>query len=856
MLNATLNRQDILTALDSLVRVAPRRGTVPIVAGVLIETRGDAVRLSCCDFDLVLSVDVPAYPVTSAGALVVNCATLADLVKKTPKGSQVEFRTVDDGARLEVIAGRTRSKVQTLSTARDAFPSLKPVDYAGAFTHGAIDLARMLSSVAPAFSVDPCRCYLHGAFLHCDAGRLAVAATDGHLLLVDVRDNAGAVAAISAIDAKEPGLLIPAPVVDLLARLVKSGLACGTATVSVSESRLLIAAGAVTLDAKAIDGTFPDYRRVIPTVARVGTWTVDGAAALAFYASQPATTGRGNQPGVAAAFWHAQPIETRTASGTGFAWSTAPGTYTGQALTRGLQPRIAKAAFQFFADAGAVAVELFENPESPLAMKAEHKPGAFALAMPVRCEFEPAPAVADLVAPYEAAFPGMARDLSTVENGCQSPGGTGPRVATPREIGAYLADLLERAGFNRDAKPVDPVASLGRAVTYGAKLTRIADAPADEPQQFSEGSFSLLIPGGLRTGERVTLETLDESGRSIKAQPLTMADGKMTARAGGLSISPADVAAIVGPFEPVGLPMRRKGRKAAPVAIVAPVAPVDAPSVELEPVRVEIPGSDAVLINWQAVDAMASPAPVDVDPVEPVDLVRPVTVDAPAPDLVASDAGDFAARLARIEAALGLVAPAKRSPSHAAAIRRAWSARNAARAARKDAGDWQAIAEQGAAHVDRARAERDAATARAIASDKAARDAVERAAVAVDKAERALRERDAARLESGERVDLVAAVDEARKAARHYSAQADALGARLRSTLCAKRQLVRRGARLRADIKAARSQADGLAVNLQALTRRTVADGERIASLSARVANLTGSDLVDQPRPSFIMTSR
>lgn len=912
--SATVARAALLSALDALCRVAPTRSTFPVLSSVLVDVRGDKAGLSAFDCDTSLRVDLDAYAVDGAGSLAVDARTLRDLVRKTPRGAQIELRPVDDGAGLQLVTGRTRARLNCVDMKGDAFPAFKPVDYAGAFVMGARMLSRMLSSVAPAFSDDPTRYYLGGAFVHCEGERLAIAATNGHLLLRDLVDAPGAVASIRGAkpvsnNQREPGLLVPAPVVDLLARLVKAELATGSASVAPAcdGSRLFIKAGAVTLEAKTIDGTFPDYRRILPgAVDPVGAWKVDGADALAFYQAQPAPSGRAIQPGVAASYVTGRAIETRTGGEGGATWSTAPGTYEGVDLVRALQPRVARAAFQFFADAGAVVAELFADPDSPLAMRAIGKPGAIALAMPVKSPFEPAPVA--VAAPYEPAFPGMAADLSALETGCKDPGGKGPRQPTARELGAYLADLLQRAGFPSTLKPVEPVTgALEAGVTYGLAVARAPDAPRDEPKQYSDGSFTLLIPGGRRNGEAVSLDVLDESGAVARSQPLAMAPGKMTAKAGGLTISAADVADAVGPFEPVGpVAKGRKARTAPPVAPVAPVEPVDAVpappapvSAPVEPVApvsaplaalhyhtsgavargeaVAIVAVDAAPVDVQpdAVDvaagaylanpdpdrepalraavesALANAAAVDVQPLEPVTAppVEPVAVDlVPAPH---ADAESFAARLARIEAALGLVEPApiaKRTASHVRAVRLAWRNRRQERAERN-------AHDLALRNLDAARAERDAERCRAANLDSLVDAANARAAAAVDAAERAIAERNASRLESAERAEYRAEIDSARRSAAALSNQAAHNLTRAKRAELQRATLARGAARLRQQVKASRAMADGLAVNLQAMTRRAVDDAQSLDALRARIASLTGAT-VDQPRPSFIMSSR
>ncbi len=254
-MKATIERATLLKGLGHVHSVVERRNTIPILSNVLIEAEEDGgLRLMATDLDLQINERVEAN-VTDPGATTVPAHTLFDIVRKLPEGSQVELIAAE--GRMQVNAGRARFTLSTLP--RDDFPVIAEGDLPTAFELPAATLRQIIDKTRFAISTEETRYYLNGIYLHVsDEAQpvLKAAATDGHRLArVTVPRPEGAQGM--------PGVIIPRKCVTELRKLLDE--VDGTVQVSLSDSKIRFDLGAAVLTSKLIDGTFPDYSRVIPT---------------------------------------------------------------------------------------------------------------------------------------------------------------------------------------------------------------------------------------------------------------------------------------------------------------------------------------------------------------------------------------------------------------------------------------------------------------------------------------------------------------------------------------------------------------------------------------------------------------
>lgn len=256
-MRVVIERTNLLKSLNHVHRVVERRNTIPILSNVLLAAEGQALALKATDLDLEVTEATPAQ-VERAGATTVPAHLLYDIVRKLPEGAEVMLRTDEDGNAMSVIAGRSSFRLQCLP--QSDFPQLT----AGTFTHSfevsTAVLKGLIDKTQFAISTEETRYYLNGIYLHAieTGGRLKLrsVATDGHRL---------ARAEVEAPSGCEgmPGIIIPRKTVGELQKLLDDP--DGRAAVELSDSKIRFTVGSVVLTSKLIDGTFPDYQRVIPT---------------------------------------------------------------------------------------------------------------------------------------------------------------------------------------------------------------------------------------------------------------------------------------------------------------------------------------------------------------------------------------------------------------------------------------------------------------------------------------------------------------------------------------------------------------------------------------------------------------
>lgn len=254
----SIERAVLVKAVSQAQSVVERRNTIPILGNVLIEAGPDGATFRATDLDTEV-VDRATAQVESPGATTVSALMLNEIARRLPDGALVSMVLDQANERLTVQAGRSTFSLATLP--REDFPAMASSDYAANFSVQAGTLKRLFDKSQFAVSNEETRYYLNGVYLHVaqgeDGPQLRCVATDGHRLAqVDAPLPEGA--------AEMPGVIVPRKTVAELLRLLGQVAEDEPIAVSVSETKCRFATPEVTLTSKVIDGTFPDYARVIP----------------------------------------------------------------------------------------------------------------------------------------------------------------------------------------------------------------------------------------------------------------------------------------------------------------------------------------------------------------------------------------------------------------------------------------------------------------------------------------------------------------------------------------------------------------------------------------------------------------
>jgi DNA polymerase III subunit beta len=261
-MRATVERSHLLRSLSHVHRVVERRNTIPILSNVLIRADGGKLTLKATDLDLEVT-DTLAAEVGHGGATTVPAHILHDIVRKLPDGAEVSLDT-GDGSQLALKSGRSRFTLQVLP--ESDFPDLTTGEFPTRFQLPAAAFKKLIDRTQFAISTEETRYYLNGIYLHVvtvnKKPMLRAVATDGHRLAqAQIEAPAGS--------EKMTGVIVPRKAVGEIQKLVE-GAGDTPIDVEISDTKVRVTipasggAGDVVLTSKLIDGTFPDYARVIP----------------------------------------------------------------------------------------------------------------------------------------------------------------------------------------------------------------------------------------------------------------------------------------------------------------------------------------------------------------------------------------------------------------------------------------------------------------------------------------------------------------------------------------------------------------------------------------------------------------
>lgn len=252
-----IERAALLKALSHVQSVVERRGTIPILSNVKLEAVPEGMRLSATDMDVAVE-DLTAAAAEEHGATTVAAQTFYDIVRKLPEGSMVQLQKKPEAEKLTIRCGTSRFSLATLPV--EDFPVMMANDLTHHFTLKAGELIALIEKTRFAVSTEETRYYLNGIYLHAAEQEgvqvLRAVATDGHRLArIEMALPEGA--------AGMPGVIIPRKTIGELRKLLEE--AVEEVKISLSDSKIRFECGSAVLISKLIDGTFPDYNRVIPT---------------------------------------------------------------------------------------------------------------------------------------------------------------------------------------------------------------------------------------------------------------------------------------------------------------------------------------------------------------------------------------------------------------------------------------------------------------------------------------------------------------------------------------------------------------------------------------------------------------
>ncbi|MCG6115059.1 MAG: DNA polymerase III subunit beta [Mesorhizobium sp.] len=256
MTSFTIDRGALAPVLDRAQRIVERRNTIPILGNLRLEAVGGKLTVTATDLDIELQATADLAAASEDMAITLPATLLRDFIKKLPEKAEIAFRM--EGSQVKVSSGRSRATLNCLPPAD--FPDMDAGEFSHSFSIRAQDFVLLLESCKFAISTEETRYYLNGIYLHVveadGASHLRAVATDGHRLArrqMNMPDGAENL----------PGIIVPRKTVAELIGLLSDAEA--EVRMDVSSTKIRVSIGATQLTSRLIDGTFPDYARVIPS---------------------------------------------------------------------------------------------------------------------------------------------------------------------------------------------------------------------------------------------------------------------------------------------------------------------------------------------------------------------------------------------------------------------------------------------------------------------------------------------------------------------------------------------------------------------------------------------------------------
>lgn len=343
----SIARADLARLLSATTKVVESRNTIPILDCVRLVAAEDRLTITATDLDIEVTASAPCT--AEPGAVCVNAKLLAGIVGKASGDITIEMA---DG--LTVKYGRSRFALQTLPV--EDFPDFSQADFPTEFE---ADLAALFAPVQFAISTEETRYYLNGICLQGDGSHLTATATDGHRLATHKVEGGEEFAQV----------IVPRKLVSLVPK--------GAVQVNLSSTKIRIEGEGITYVSKLVDGTFPDYERVIPAsndkLVRVAGGDLKTAADRVSVVSSE--RGRGVKLAIAPG------CVDLSVRGDGEATDTVAVEYDGEPVDIGFNSKYLVDVLSIFS--GDVTLALRDGG-APALLTADAQPGLRAVIMPMR----------------------------------------------------------------------------------------------------------------------------------------------------------------------------------------------------------------------------------------------------------------------------------------------------------------------------------------------------------------------------------------------------------------------------------------------------------------------------------------
>lgn len=246
----SIHQKDLLDALQIISSVVPTRSTTPILENILFDLDSDTLKLTGTDLEVTISTQVKPENVESTGSVALPARVVTEMIKSL-EDIVIQFE-LDDNNRIKITTDQGFYQVAGLS--KDNFPEMPAYAEENAISIDNGLLSRMFSKTIFAVSTEELRPALMGVYLQIKAAELRMVATDGHRLSQIVNhkfDYTG-----STLE-----MIIPPKAVQITLKNLEEE---GSTKLIIDGNGICFILGDTVLYTRMVEGTYPDYERVIP----------------------------------------------------------------------------------------------------------------------------------------------------------------------------------------------------------------------------------------------------------------------------------------------------------------------------------------------------------------------------------------------------------------------------------------------------------------------------------------------------------------------------------------------------------------------------------------------------------------
>ena len=250
----TINKEQIISGLQAVQNIVGSRTTLPVLSNVLLRAEGNRLELTSTDLDISV-IAVVSATVLQPGATTVPAKRFFGIVRELPT-PEIELE-VDDHHVCSLQSGASYYKINGM--AAEEFPPVVRFVEEQKIVFDQALIKGMLRKTSFAMSTDESRYVLNGIFFSIKEHKMIMVATDGRRLALAEAD-------IEVTAEQQHDFIVPTKAINELSRLLQGAgqLEVRRTPNQVAFTLLDEKGGSIQMISKLVDGTYPNYRQVIP----------------------------------------------------------------------------------------------------------------------------------------------------------------------------------------------------------------------------------------------------------------------------------------------------------------------------------------------------------------------------------------------------------------------------------------------------------------------------------------------------------------------------------------------------------------------------------------------------------------